>query len=70
MQFETPSPHPSCPGFGGDDLDILFVTSISDSGPRMRTDHPKAGQLIAVHGLEAQGLLEPRFALASVAPGP
>jgi sugar lactone lactonase YvrE len=66
MQIETPSPHPSCPGFGGEDLDILFVTSIADAGPRMRSDHPAAGQLIAVRGLDAQGLEEPRFALAAL----
>jgi L-arabinonolactonase len=66
FQIEAPSPHPSCPAFGGPGLDVLYVTSISDSGPRLRTDHPQAGQLVAITGLGFRGVPEPRFALSNL----
>src|SRR4029450_1676655 len=30
--IDVPVQYPSCPAFGGSDLDVLFVTSIKDSG--------------------------------------
>ncbi len=66
FQVDTPSPHPSCPAFGGPGLDVLYVTSISDSGPRMQTDHAEAGKLIAVSGLGFRGIAEPRFTLSNL----
>lgn len=56
-----PVPHPTCPAFGGDKLDMLFVTSISDSG-RIRSDHPDAGRLVTLTVSGVQGLPEARFA--------
>jgi L-arabinonolactonase len=57
-RFETPVPNPSCPAFGGDDLATLFVTTISNSGHRMVSDHPDAGRIMAISGLGATGLPE------------
>ncbi len=59
--IDVPVPHPTCPAFGGSRLDVLYVTSISDSG-RMRSDHPDAGRLVAITGTGATGLAEARFA--------
>jgi sugar lactone lactonase YvrE len=61
--IDLPIPYPSCPAFGGERLDTLFVTSISDSGGRLRTDHPDGGRLIAITGLDAEGLAETRCRL-------
>lgn len=58
---DSPVPYPTCPCFGGPDLDILYVTSISNSGNLMRSDHPDAGALFAIHGLGVRGLPEVLF---------
>jgi L-arabinonolactonase len=61
--IDVPVEYPSCPAFGGSDLDILFVTSIKDSGTgRMVSTHENAGALFAVSGLGVRGLPEARFA--------
>jgi L-arabinonolactonase len=52
----------TCPCFGGPNLDILYVTSISNSGNALKDDHPDAGALFAVHGTGVRGLPEVRFA--------
>ena len=57
-----PVRHVTCPCFGGPDLDILYVTSIRDSGNALKDDHPDAGALFAVHGTGVRGLPEVRFA--------
>ena len=57
---DLPLPHPTCPAFGGPALDVLYVTSISDSG-RLRSDHAESGRLLAVRGLGVRGLSEARF---------
>ena len=59
--FDVPTPYPSCPCFGGPDLDILFVTSLSNTGNLMKTDHPDGGALFAFHGMGVKGLPEVRF---------
>lgn len=59
--LDVPTPYPSCPCFGGPDLDILFVTSLSNTGNLMKTDHPDGGALFAFHGLGMRGLPEVRF---------
>jgi sugar lactone lactonase YvrE len=59
----TPVPYPSCPAFGGESLDQLFVTTISDSGGRLKTDHPDGGRTLAISGLGATGLPETRCRL-------
>jgi L-arabinonolactonase len=56
----VPMPFPSCPAFGGDDLDTLFVTSIRDSKGSLVSDHPDAGRTIAITGLGVSGLAEAR----------
>ncbi len=58
--IDLPVPHPTCPAFGGAALDVLYVTSISDSG-RLVSDHPDAGRLVAITGLGVRGLAETRF---------
>jgi sugar lactone lactonase YvrE len=60
-QVDMPVKLPSSVMFGGDELDILYVTSISDSGNR--TSHEEgAGGLYQVTGLGVIGLPEGRFA--------
>lgn len=61
--IETPVEFPSCPAFGGKDLDVLYLTSISDSGARFVTAAEDAGRLIAVHGLGVRGVAETRCRL-------
>ncbi|HOA49231.1 MAG TPA: SMP-30/gluconolactonase/LRE family protein [Novosphingobium sp.] len=60
-RFDLPVPYPSCPAFGGPARDTLFVTSISDSGHRIKVDDPDGGRILVIRGLGATGLPEPRF---------
>jgi L-arabinonolactonase len=60
--IDMPVRYVTCPCFGGPELDILYVTSISDSGNALVDDHPDAGALFAVHGTGVRGLPEERFA--------
>ena len=48
--IEMPVRHPTSVSFGGPDLDILFVTSISRS-TSLSDEHPDAGGLFAIEGL-------------------
>ena len=48
--------------FGGDDHDVLYVTSIGGEEQGERDSSPQAGGLFAVRGLGIRGLPEPRFA--------
>ncbi len=59
--LDLPTPHPSCPCFGGPGLDTLYVTSLSDTGNTIKTDDPRAGRLLAVRGTGVRGLPEARF---------
>ncbi len=54
---------PYCGMFGGDDLDILYVTSghIFLSAEE-KAAQPLAGSLFAVHGLGVRSIPEPFFA--------
>lgn len=56
--LELPVPYPTCPCFGGPSLDVLYVTSISDSGNLLRSEDRAAGALVEVRGLGARGLPE------------
>lgn len=47
--------------FGGENLDILFVTSMAKSVGGVPPTERDAGALFAIHGLGATGLPEPRF---------
>jgi L-arabinonolactonase len=54
----VPLPYPSCPAFGGPNLDTLYLTSIANSGHRLVADHPDAGRITAIRGLDAPGIAE------------
>lgn len=60
--LDTPMQYPSCPAFGGDHLDILFVTSISDPRPHAPLPTRRdSGALFALSGLDVTGHPEPIF---------
>lgn len=62
--IEAPIDMPSCLNFGGPDLDVLYLTSIRDSGTgRAVSRHPAGGHMFAIEGLGVKGLPEPRFGL-------
>ena len=47
-----------------DDMDVLFVNSIRDSGTgRMVSSHPNAGAMLVISGLGVRGIPETRFKL-------
>lgn len=54
----VPLPYPSCPAFGGPDLEILYLTSIANSGHRIIADHPDAGRITTIRGLDVPGIAE------------
>lgn len=60
--IDLPVPYVTCPCIGGPGLDTVYLTSISDTGNALRTDHPDAGALFAIHGTGVRGLPEPLFA--------
>jgi L-arabinonolactonase len=62
IQFEFPVRYPTSLAFGGPDLDVLYVTSISRS-VRFEDTAEDAGGLFAVEGLGVHGLAEPRCEL-------
>ena len=62
-RIDLPIPFPSCPAFGGEALDTLYLTAIADSGGRLVSDHPDAGRLMAIGGLGAVGIAETRCTL-------
>jgi L-arabinonolactonase len=59
QQIEMPVRYPTSLSFGGRNLDILYVTSISRS-VRFADEHQDAGGLFAIEGLGIRGLAEPR----------
>ena len=59
--IDTPVPHPSSICFGGDRLDVLYITTIADSGRTLRSEHPLSGALFALHGLGVAGVQERRY---------
>ncbi len=63
-RISMPHPFPSCPAFGGPEMDMLFVTSISDSGHKLKSEHPDAGRITILRGLGTKGIAEPYFRLA------
>lgn len=62
-KIDLPVHNPTCPMFGGDNLDIIYVTSarveLSDAELAAK---PLAGNILAVASSGAVGLPEPRFA--------
>tara|TARA_A100001037_G_scaffold284938_1_gene291787 strand:- start:488 stop:1369 length:882 start_codon:yes stop_codon:yes gene_type:complete len=61
QMIDTPADHPSCVAFGGSNLDVLYVTSIWEF-EGVKGHNENDGHLFAIHGLDAVGLPEPRFA--------
>ena len=59
--IDCPVPYVTCPCFGGEALDTIYLTSISNSGHMLRSDHPQAGAFMAIHGTGVKGLPEGRF---------
>ncbi|RKK04640.1 SMP-30/gluconolactonase/LRE family protein [Pseudoroseomonas wenyumeiae] len=59
QQIKMPILYPTSIAFGGKDLDVIYVTSISRS-VRFADEHPDAGGLFAIEGLGIRGLAEPR----------
>ena len=59
--IDCPVPFVSCPCFGGELLDTIYLTSIRNSGNLLRTEHPDGGSLIAIRGTGVRGLPEARF---------
>ncbi|MBR0825129.1 SMP-30/gluconolactonase/LRE family protein [Bradyrhizobium manausense] len=54
-KIELPVRHPTSACFGGPNLDVLYVTSISRS-THLADDSPEAGALFAIEGLGVTGL--------------
>ncbi|AVT08209.1 SMP-30/gluconolactonase/LRE family protein [Paracidovorax avenae] len=61
-RIQLPVTFVTCPCFGGPGLDVIYLTSIRDSGNLLRSDHPDAGAVFAIHGTGIRGLEETRFA--------
>lgn len=61
MTIDMPVEKPTKPMWGGANLDILFVTSLS-LGLTEGSDQPEAGSLFAVTGTGCQGVPQARFA--------
>ena len=61
QMIDLPTDHPSCVAFGGTKLDVLYVTSIWEF-EGVKGDNVNDGHLFMIHGLDARGLPEPRFA--------
>jgi sugar lactone lactonase YvrE len=60
--IDLPVDMPSCPAFGGPNLDTLFVTSIKDSGSgRAVSKHPDGGSVFTLKDIGVSGLPEARF---------
>ena len=59
--IEVPVEKPTKPMFGGKDLDVLYVTSLSQ-GLAPDREQPQAGSLFAITGHGALGVPEARFA--------
>ena len=62
-EIEMPVPRPTCPTFGGDNYEVLYVTSqrLFMTSEELELS-PQAGNLFAIHGVGVRGLPEPLFA--------
>lgn len=60
--IKLPIQHPSMVCFGGPDLDVIYVTSLTTAlPPEQRHLQPLAGSLFAIYGSNAVGIAEPNF---------
>jgi sugar lactone lactonase YvrE len=61
-QVELPAQFPTCPMFGGANLDELYITSAwTELGPERRHEQPQSGDLFRIRA-GVRGLPEPKFA--------
>ncbi len=58
--IDLPVEKPTKPVFGGRNLDVLYVTSLSQ-GLNPERDQPQAGSLFAITGLGVNGIADTRF---------
>lgn len=68
LKFPMPVPHATSLCFGGPELDILYVTTVRETGMQIKSDHPQAGAVFAIHDLGFTGVQEAVFNLGGVAP--
>jgi L-arabinonolactonase len=61
VRIRTGVPYVTCPCIGGPALDTIYLTTLRDTGNMLRTEHPDAGALLAIHGTGVRGLAEVRF---------
>jgi sugar lactone lactonase YvrE len=62
LRVDLPVQYPTCPMFGGANLDELYVTSAwTDLGQERRHEQPQAGDLFRIRA-GVRGLPEPKFA--------
>lgn len=61
FSIDLPVPHATSVAFGGADLDILYVTTVRETGMQIKTDHPQAGAVFAIHDLGFKGVEEGIF---------
>lgn len=60
--LKVPVSNPTMCTFGGDDLDVMYVTSTRKfTNPMMEAQNPLEGGLLAISGLGVRGLPEPQF---------
>ena len=60
-EIKVDAPHTSCPAFGGENMDTLYVTTaLQEMTPEARAAHPESGKVFAFEGV-ARGLEEPKF---------
>jgi L-arabinonolactonase len=64
--IEMPAPHVSSLTFGGPNMDVLYVTSVSQTGMLIHSNHPLAGATFAITGLGVTGLSEGIFGIHRV----
>jgi L-arabinonolactonase len=67
LRIGTAVPYVTCPCIGGPSLDTIYLTTLRDTGNMLKTDHPDAGALLAIHGTGVRGLPEVRFATSRMA---
>lgn len=63
-KIQMPVPYATAVTFGGPDLDILYVTTVRETGMQIRSDHPQAGAIFAIRGLGVSGVPEGVFDLS------
>lgn len=56
--LDVPVPHPTCPCFGREALDTIYLTSLRDAGNVLKSDAPEAGAVVEITGLGVRGLPE------------